>query len=253
MSTQLLFQVVGWFSLPVLAILAGTLLWRRIPRVFPHFFNYIVLTGVVGLVRLWAYHVKPQWYAAVYWISDVLIAMFAFLVTYELFIKRLFPRFYAVRFYQFLFPTAGMIITFLAVPAALQTRNISILLAIIHVFDVLRVTLLFFFIGLMAFMGRQWTRYELGITMGLVIEASGLLITSAIWSHQPWVRHLLDQLPVVTYDAACTVWLITFIRAEKTNSLSNLPLSSASSELVKEARKWEETMKDSFAGKKRSE
>src|SRR5215470_1343794 len=141
MSTKLLLQVVGWLSLPVLAVLAGILIWRKVRNKFPHFFNYVVVTEVVGVVRLWAYYAKPRAYAPVYWLSDLLIALFALLATYELFVKRLFPRFSAVRFYRYLFPIATAIVAIFAALAAIETRKFSNLLPMIHVFDVLRVTM----------------------------------------------------------------------------------------------------------------
>lgn len=247
MPAQILQQIVGWFSLPVLAVLVGILIWRRVPREFLYFFNYLVINEGVGLVRLWFYYARYRSYNFVYGISDLLIALFAFLASYELFIKRLFPRFYAVRFYRYLFPAAAVIITLSAVPAALHAPRSLFLATTIHVFDILRVATLIFFIGLMTFMGRQWTRYELGIAMGLVVEASGLLVTSALWTQKPFMRHLLDQLPPISYDIACLIWLITFLKPEKPTPAPAAPIAP---EVLQEARKWEETLKGSLRRKK---
>lgn len=247
MFTQLLAQFVGWLSLPVLAVLAGILVWRRALRAFPHFFNYVVVNELVGLTRLLAYHAPPAAYGRIYWISDVLIAIFAFLATYELFAKRLFPRFSSVRFYQYLFPIAAVVIALVAVPALIEMHRRSILLMMIHVFDVLRVAILFFFVGLMVFMGRRWARYEFGIAMGLVVEASTLLMTSVVWPSQSFIRHAMDQLPIIAYDIACLIWLITFLKQEKPEPVPSKPLSP---EVLKEARKWEETLKGSLGKKK---
>ena len=246
MFTQLLAQIVGWLSLPVLAVLAGILVWRRALRAFPHFFNYVVINELVGLARLLAYH-APAMYGRIYWISDVLIAIFAFLATYELFAKRLFPRFSSVRFYHYLFPAAATVVSLVAVPPLIEMHRRSILLMTIHVFDVLRVAILFFFVGLMVFMGRRWTRYEFGIAMGLVVEASALLMTSVVWPSQSFIRHAMDQLPVIAYDIACLIWLITFLKQEKPEPVPSVPVSP---EVLKEARKWEETLKGSLSKKK---
>lgn len=249
MST--LVQLVGWFSLPVLIVLAGILLWRGIPREFPHFFNYVAANAVIGLVRLCAYRAgTPHAYAVIYWTSEVLIAVFAFLATYELFIKRLFPRFSAIRLYQFLFPAAAIVIVVIAVPAALESHKNLILRATIHTIDILRVSTLIFFVGLMVFMGRQWTGYEFGISLGLVVEASALLTTTGAWSRRGFVRHFLDELPDIAYDIACVIWLITFLKREKPVPLPATPIDP---EVVKEAKKWEETLKGSFGKKKDSD
>lgn len=246
MSTFLL-QIVGWFSLPVLALLAGTLIWRKIPRKFPYFFSYIVVDVFAGLGRLWIYYTKPQSYISIYWLSEILGALVALLATYELFAKRLFPRFYTVRFYRYLFPIAATFIALFAVPAAFQTHKHTANLMIIHVFDVVRVTMLLFLAGIMAFMGRHWNRYEFGIAMGLVVEASALLMTSAIWTQRSFVHHLLDQLPAVSYDISSVIWLITFLKPEPPELVPAVPVSP---EVLKEARKWEETLKGSLGKKK---
>lgn len=250
MFTQVLTQLVGWFSLPVLAVLAGILIWRRVPREFLYFFNYLVANEVVGLVRLGVYYARYRSYNSIYGLSDLLISIFAFLASYELFIKRLFPRFYAVRFYRYLFPAAAIFITLCAIPTTLHTPKNLILTTVIHVFDILRVTTLFFFVGLMVFMGRRWTQYELGIAMGLIVEASALLITSAVWAQKPFMRHLLDQLPPVAFDVSCLIWLITFLKPEKPTLAGSAPVSP---EVLQEARKWEDALKESLRKKKDSD
>src|SRR6476619_4223631 len=89
---------VDWMALPLLALLAGVLLYRKYHREFPLFFVYVVATDVIGVARLLASEGTKRLYYNVYWISDIGLAVFAFLATYELFLKRLFPAFYSVRF-----------------------------------------------------------------------------------------------------------------------------------------------------------
>jgi len=109
------------------------------------------------------------------------------------------------------------------------------------------VTVLIFFVGLMIFMGRRWTRYELGIAMGLALQASAVLITSAIYS--PFVRSLLERLPVIVYDIACILWLVTFLKPETFESPPTAPISR---EIIEETKKWEHTLKKSLTRKKSS-
>lgn len=250
MPAQVLEQIVGWFSLPALAVLVGILIWRRVPSDFLYFFNYLLANEVVGFLRLWFYYARYRSYNLVYGISDLFIVLFAFLASYELFIKRLFPRFYAIRFYRYLFPAAAVVITLSAVPTALHSPRSLVLANTIHVFDILRVATLVFFIALMTFMGRHWTRYELGIAMGFVVEASGLLVTSAVWMQKPFMRHLLDQLPPVSFDIACLIWLITFLKPENPTTAASGPISP---EVLAEARKWQKAAKGSVTQKKDSE
>lgn len=234
--------------MPVLAVLTGILLWRGIYRQFPYFLMYVISGELVGLTRFLVHRFFLRWYFQAYWMSDVLIELFALLACYELFIKRLFSRFYAIRFYRYLFPATAVGIALIVVPAMLQAKKINALLAAVHAVEVLRVMILIFFIGLMTFMGRRWTRYELGLALGLSVQAAVLLITSASWLLTP--RAILSTwFPVVAYDIACVSWLITFLKREE-QPLSAEPVSS---EVLHEARKWEETLKESFTTKKQSD
>jgi hypothetical protein len=247
MHLQIVWQFIDWMSLPLLAVLAGLLLWRGVHRKFPYFLYYIVACELIGLVRLWFYSPVTFTYYYIYWTTDVLIAVFAFLTTYELFVKRLFPKFYSIAFYRYLFPTAALFMTLVAVPAALQTRNAPRLLSTIHVLDILRVSMLLFFVALMVFMGRRWSRYELGIATGLTLQAAAVLITSAVWARSPLVRNALERLPVIMFDIACLVWTVAFLKPEQS---TKIPAQLSGPDMLTEAKKWETTLKASLGGKK---
>ena len=62
-------------------------------------------------------------YYRVYWISDTALAAFAFLATYELFFKRLFPGFYKTRFYRLLFQAGAIIVTIMVALSALSATT----------------------------------------------------------------------------------------------------------------------------------
>lgn len=241
-------RIVYWFALPVLGLLTVLLLYRGVHRQFPYFFCYLAMAELVGVIRLWFYNPTAWTYYYIYWTTDVLIAVFAFLATYEVFIKRLFPRFHTISLYRYLFPVAGLAITLIAAPAALQARKASGLLVAVHVLDVMRVTVLLFFVGLMVFMGRRWTRYELGITMGLILQACAVLISSGNWARSPLTLNVLRRLPVLAYDITCIIWLVTFLRPEKPTVGPTGPVRR---EVLEQAREWERTLKDSLSGKKR--
>jgi hypothetical protein len=59
----------------------------------------------------------------------------------------------------------------------------------------------------------------------------------------------LDRLPVVVYDLACLIWLITFMRPEKPAVAPTAPVGP---EVVHQAREWEAALKDSLTKKKRA-
>src|SRR5215470_2123411 len=147
--TSVLSEIAAWLSMPVLGVLAVVMLWRKAYSQFPYFLMYVVLGELAGLARFLVHRFLLDAYFQTYWISDALLELFAFLATYELFIKRLFVRFYEIRFYRYAFPVAAAGLSFIAVPAMLQARKVNVLLAGIHAVEVLRVTVLVFFVGLM--------------------------------------------------------------------------------------------------------
>ena len=246
---QFLWQIIFWFSLPVLAVLAVLLLYRNALSQFPYFVYYILAGEIIGLIRLLLYNPAGRVYFYAYYMTDVLFAVFSFLAAYELFVKRLFPHFYSVRFYRYLFPAAGLLLTLISVPAAVLAHHRSILLPLIHGLGVLQVTTLLFFVGLMIFMGRRWGRYEFGIALGLGIQAAAVLATSARWVRSPFVQSVLDRLPVIAYDIACIIWLITFLKPEKQIAVPSGPITP---EILTEARKWQEAAKGTVTKKKDS-
>lgn len=247
--TSVLKEIAAWFSMPVLGVLAVVMVWRKAYRQYLFFLVYVVLGELTGLTRFLVHGFLREAYFQTYWISDALLQLFAFLTAYELFVKRLFIRFYEIRFYRYAFMVAAMGLGLIAVPAMLQAKKVNVLLAGIHTVEVLRVMVLIFFVGLMIFMGRRWTRYEFGIALGLGIQASVLLITSTIWTKSP-LNVVSTWLPVIAYNIACLIWLITFLKPETPTTAPARPISP---ELLTEARKWQEAAKGSLTTKKDSE
>jgi len=102
---------------------------------------------------------------------------------------------------------------------------------------------------LMVLMGRNWTRYDFGISLGFGIQAAIALLNSAV---RTWLHHsstILDNLEFIAYDVACLIWLITFWKPEK----SPPPVSGDhfTPATLDEAKKWEDTLKDFLTPGKR--
>lgn len=251
MITAVILILVEWLSIPMLVALVSLLTWRRVFKPFPVFFSYAGVSLMVTLVRLLAYQGKTRTYFYAYWISELALTLFALLATYELFTKRLFPRFYVTDFYRRLFPITAIFIAVMAVLTAIASTKVAVLfIKAIHGLDFVRVAVLFLFIVLMLLMGREWTRYEFGIALGFAVDAAAFLASFAIWTKASPAQRFSDQIPVIAYDIACVIWLITFTKSEK---LTAPPSRPPSSELVREAREWEQNLKDSLAGKNRSD
>jgi len=244
------FQVlIDWLGLPSLALLAGILIYRRWYREFPFFTLYVIGAELVGIARLFFLRVHLRMYSRVYWISDTVLALLAFLATYELFFKRLFPGFYKTRFYRVLFPTVAILITLAAAGTALIGGHFSALSKMTRVFVFLRLAILAFFVVLMLIMGRRWSKQEFGIAFGFALDASTSSIFLGLLVHAPNHNAILNRIAVFAYDIACIIWLYCFWTASTNTGTPSAP--ELSTEALHKAKKWEESLKDYISPGKR--
>lgn len=252
MLANTFWAIIYWLSLPILAMLAAILIRRKAFTDFPLFSWYIVLSCVVTLARFFAHSGTNRTYFYTYWISEVALTVGALMASYELFGRRLFPNFHKVRLYRVLFPISAVVIIILTAVTAIESIRIALVfIKITHAFDFLRAAILFFFGALMLIMGRQWTRYELGIASGFALDTAVFLTTFAMWTIRgKTVPKVVNDLPVIAFDIACIIWLITFLKPETPELAPSKPVSP---EVLQEARKWEETLKGSLSKKKDSD
>jgi hypothetical protein len=254
MRSGLFWQAFSWLSTPTLAAVAAILLARKLQRDFPLFVFYVLLLFGSDIARFIAYYGTPlKSYYYVYWITDAMATLFALLATGELMFKRLFPEFYRVRFYRYLFAFAGVLITTFACVTALSSKPyvlLSAFISVVHTAEVLLVAMLAFFVGLMIFMGRRWRKYEFGIALGLGVGAAALLLTLAMAAKSGALHGIARQTPVVGENAEAIIWLLFFLKPEKTQSM---PGTSVDPEVLHRARELQEALQDTLPGKKRSQ
>jgi hypothetical protein len=241
--------VIDWMGLPSLALLAGILVYRRWHREFPFFFCYILGAEFVGVCRLVFMRAPANVYSHVYWISDTVLAAFAFLATYELFFKRLFPGFYKTVFYRRLFPAVAILVTVLVALTSLTVSHSSALGTTARVYVFLSAVILVFFAALMIVMGRHWSKQEFGVAFGFALDVSTSSIFLGMLSNAATRNESLSRIAVFAYDIACIVWLYCFWTAPKAQA--TVPSPVLSTEALHEAKKWEESLKDFVSHSKR--
>jgi len=241
--------LIDWFALPSLAVLACILLYRKFYREFPLFFSYVVLTEMVGLTRYAASKGPPSVYSKVYWISNLVVVLFAFLASYELFVKRLFPRFYKIRFFRILFTLAAILVNVVVVIAAIYGNHKRWLLLSARIEEFLRAAVIFFFVALMTVMGRRWEMKEFGIAFGFGLDVAISLASVALWTQASNRSPLVSRIPVIAYDIACIIWIYCFWNAPMSEPA--VPTAPLSPEALHEAKKWEESLKHYISPGKR--
>jgi hypothetical protein len=231
-----------WFPFTTLSVVAVIFLYRRLWRQLPFFALYLASALLIGAVRRISarFGEWPHFYT--YWISDLAGSAFVFLAMYEIFLRRLFAKFHQTRLYRRAFPILAVLILVLTVLTALQAHDQgAAFLMASRGFDFARTALLVFFIALMLFMGRQWTRYNLGVTLGFAIQAAAAMINSAVRARTHYQASVLDLYEVVAYNLCCLIWLITFWKPEKRTQF--LPPDKVDTEVLHQARVWESLLK----------
>ncbi|HKV91487.1 MAG TPA: hypothetical protein VJW20_02945 [Candidatus Angelobacter sp.] len=240
-----------WLPALVLVLVGGLMYWRRAYRELPFFFLFVIsalLLGILRYVALFAW--QPNVYFYVYWITELAAAVPVALALYEIFLRRLFPSFQRVRFYRSLFPLAAVAIFLLTVITAAQSSNKrAAFVTASHGADFVRTAILVFFVALMAFMGRQWKRYDFGIALGFGLQAAVALADTAVSFrfHNP--PALLTHIDVIVYDITCLIWLITFWKPEKA-LVKNTADNRIVEDTLRQARTLEEVLKDFTSGKR---
>jgi hypothetical protein len=250
MSQQSFIIVLTWLSVLVLAVLAGIFLRRKLYRELPLFFAYIISASLIGVLRQITFHLGRSAYFYSYWLSDLTGSVIFLMAFYEVLLRRLFPRFYKVRFYRNLFPAIALLVLVATISIALQAQNKGAAFqSISRSLDFMRTAVLTFLMLLMVIMGRNWPRYDFGISLGFGIQAAVALTNSGVraWMHHPSAA--LDNLEFIAYNVACLVWLITFWKPERAFKASGADMVDV--ETLQQARKWEETLKDFLTSHKR--
>jgi hypothetical protein len=243
--TKWLWDGIVWLSLPLLGVLGGVFVWRRLYRELPFFFLYVLSGLLIGVVRLITYRLgSSQAYFYVYWYSEFAGTMAPMLAIYEVFLRRLFPAFHKVRLYRFLFPAAAFVIAFLAFLSAAHaaTDLRAAFDSTSRALDFLRSAVVGFFAALTLLMGRRFAGSDFWIAAGFGIQAAVALANAAIRTRFPSTAAAFDVAEIVTYDLVCLTWLVTFWRSDtEREPPASTHLDPA---MLHEARSWETMLKD---------
>ncbi|HEV3316865.1 MAG TPA: hypothetical protein VG488_07860 [Candidatus Angelobacter sp.] len=227
----------------MLTTLAVVLVWRKLYQRFPWFFCYIVINSLIGVVRFIALpRLTDKAYSDLYWRLSIVASTFAIAAVYEVFLRRLFVGFYNVRFFRYLFPFAGVIISLATIFIALTPDNSSFIFATAdRTLVFVRVALLGFFVVLMLLMGRDWTRYEMGIAFGFGVLTAASFFVSAMWFRAHYLG--MSYVPLFAWDISCVIWLIAF-GGGKGEEKAGLTSESLNPETIHQVRTWEAVLKN---------
>lgn len=246
MFQTLVMGSVRWLPVVAVAWLTAVFAWRRLWRELPLFFVYLLASLLFVATRYVGLFLGRKPYFYIFWTSDLVFSIVVFLPMYEVFMRRLFQGFHRVRFYRMFFPLAASVILLLTVLTAAQAQDKNAAFqAASRAFDFMRTAVLVFFIGLMTFMGRKWSRYDLGIALGFGIQAAVALADSAFQVRMHSTPSILFTAELVAYNLSCLIWLITFWKPE--NPADVLSGEQLDSDIVGQARAWETLLRNWLA------
>lgn len=229
MHAPIYLEIIYWLPTPILAVLVGLFLRRKLYQEFPAFFCYMVVAILGDIPRFLTYRFSFPAYAKTFWITQLLNTVLALAAIGELFLKSVFSQFHKIRIYRYLFSIATAAITLLATITFLGSIRNSVLLGVLQALDFTRVSLLCFFFVLVLFFGLEWSQYEFGLALGFALDAAAFLGSFAL--RQLGLFHgFVTVLPVIAIDLACIVWLISFLHPKEPGNLlqHNLPASDSS-------------------------
>jgi len=195
------------------------LLARRIYREFPIFFGYTALSVIVT-VALWGASKNAIWYSAIYWVSEALSVILAFLALNEA-LRSVFRNFLGMRWFRWLFPGIGILMISAAVlriivlPRPAFSSFTTTILGLEIAVGFLQFGIFSLFIILVRLFHLRWGQHAAGIVFGFGVRAAGSLVAYLLRSEfgtkfDPVIRFA----PPIAYIIGVAIWLATFLKAE---------------------------------------
>lgn len=236
--------------------LAGTVLqsclflllfFRKSYRQFPVFFLYVgfsVTSALLGLL------VRNQAvYIWVYWTSELLYIVLTFLVLQEAF-RSVFRNFQAFLWYRLLFPVIGFLMVAISIlktaisPPADHNQLASTLISLEIAVGFLQFGIFCAFILLVSFFHMHWRQRAFGIVLGFGIAAAGSLVAFLLRSEFGTNIDTVFRIATpLTYIIGEAVWLLTFLRGERSQLQPNWDFPLTPEQMLAELRRHTKAVK----------
>jgi hypothetical protein len=215
-NTDLVLALVGTGLETFLCLL---LITRRTYREFPIFFGYTALSVIVT-VALWGASKNTTFYSDIYWASEALSVVLAFLALNEA-LRSVFRNFLGMRWFRWLFPGIGIvmvsaaILRILLLPRPAFSLFTTTIIGLEIAVGFLQFGIFSLFIILVRLFHLRWRQHAAGIVFGYGVSAAGSLVAFLLRSEfgtkfDPVVR----IAPPIAYIIGVAIWLATFLKAE---------------------------------------
>lgn len=232
----------------LMLFLLAVFLIRRLYRTFPFFFTCTAFT-VLSTVSLLVTTGHPLIYLWIYWGTEALYVLLAYLALQEVF-KSVFRNFYRLPWFRLLFPSLGAVMLLAATVRSIFIRpaDVKPAFATIIFLEIairfLELGLLFVFFALVRFFHMRWRQHAFGIALGFGISGAGSLVVFLLRSEfGTKLDYVVRIAPPIAYTLAVVVWLLTFIAPEQDHPLQGPPPALTPEEMLAEVRQYSSTVK----------
>lgn len=240
--------ILGLAGTVLQACLFILLLFRKSYRQFPLFFLYMGFSVVSSVALGLLAHNKAVYFWA-YCASEFFYVVLTFLVLQESF-RSAFRNFQTFLWYRLLFPVIGFLMVAVSIlknaisPAADHNKLLSTLISLEIAVGFLQFGIFCAFILLVSFFHMRWRQRAFGIVLGLGIAAAGSLIAFLLRSEFGTNMHRVFRIVTpLSYIIGEAVWLLTFLRGERSQVQPNWESSLTPDQMVSELRRHTKAVK----------
>lgn len=225
------------------------LLARGFQRPFRSFFAYTLFSVIASVAGLSVRNV-PHFYFYFYWASEIIYIVLAMAALHEI-VYMVFRKFYAIRWFRFVFPLIGLFMVLLAIVRAMVTPRpiagnpiFEVVISLEILIRLLQFGLLVLFFVLIWFFQMRWRQIPIGIALGFGISAAGFLVVFLLRSEfGTKVDPIVRITPPIAYIIAVLVWLATFIRTEVVRPEPAVTPALTPEQMIAELRRHTKTVK----------
>lgn len=221
---------------------------QRAYNVFPAFFVCTAFSAFSTVAALLVSN-HPAAYLWVYWGTEALYVLLAFLALLEVF-KSVFQSFYHLPWFRFLFPGIGVLMLSVATtrsimrPPAEVNRAFAVIIFLELAVRFLQLGILFLFFALVRFFHMLWRQYAFGIAFGFGVSAAGSLVVFLLRSEfGTKLDHVVRITPPIAYTLAVAVWLLTFLIPQPAAPLQGKASALTPEEMLAEIRLYSKAVK----------
>lgn len=244
-NSELVLTVVGTGLAGVLCLL---LIVRRSYREFPIFLASVSLSVIATIILLVVSN-NAHYYALVFWPSDALGVVLAFLALNEA-LRSVFRNFLGMRWFRWLFPGIGIVMVSVAVlrvivqPRPAFSLFTTTVLGLEIAVGLLQFGIFSLFIVLVRLFHLRWGQHAAGVVFGYGVSAAGSLIAFLLRSEfgtkfDPVIR----IAPPIAYIIGVAIWLATFVKAEPERPEASWAATLTPEQMITELRRHTKTVK----------